>query len=423
MGAVEVRPRPGLVKHRGQSVRLRPEATRSIIPAMHQISLNAHGFMPHGMCYLWRPDILWLHVGSDALTALAYYSIPVAMLIFAQRRPDLAYRPVVWLFIAFLVLCGTTHLMSIWTVWSPHYLAEGALKATTALASVVTAIALWPLLPRALALPSRDELAAANAGLQAENARRSVAEAELTALAGALENRVAQRTGELERANQALRQFAGAASHDLRAPVRHIGVFAELLERDEGEALSQGGRETLDRIRSSAQRMKTLIDGLLEYARLVNTPPVSETLDLAAIARRAAETHAPTIAETDADMVIKALPAAVGDPVLIERVFDNLISNALKYRGEAAPVITIAGAVGADGMVQVSVTDNGPGIPADQADAAFEMLNQLSADSDGLGAGLAFCKTIIESHGGALTLDPAWTTGARFVFTLPSSDC
>jgi signal transduction histidine kinase len=387
---------------------------------MQAMSLSVHGFMPHGMCYLWRPEILWLHVGSDAVIALAYFSIPVAMTIFARRRPDLAYRPVVGLFIAFILLCGLTHLVSIWTVWTPDYFLEGALKALTALASVATAIALWPLLPRALALPSRDRLEAANAQLREENMRRANAEGELKALAGTLERRVAERTSELERANAALRQFSSAASHDLRAPVRHMGVFAELLERDEGERLSDEGREMLNRIRLSAGRMQTLIDGLLEYALLVNTPPSPARVNLSGIAERATETHAPSIETAGASVTVGELPEALADPVLIERVFDNLISNALKYAGDG-PTITITGGAAPEGMVEIHVTDDGPGVPADQADAIFNMLNRLSSETEGLGAGLAFCRTIIDSHGGAIRLDAGHEGGARFVFTLPAA--
>jgi len=387
---------------------------------MQSISLSVHGFMPHGMCYLWRPEILWLHVGSDGVIALAYFSIPVAMTIFARRRPDLAYRPVVGLFTAFILLCGLTHLVSIWTVWTPDYFLEGALKALTALASVATAVALWPLLPRALALPSRDRLEAANAQLRDENMRRANAEGELKTLAGTLERRVVERTAELERANAALRQFSSAASHDLRAPARHMGVFAELLARDEGERLSDQGREMLSRIQLSAGRMQTLIDGLLEYALLVNTPPSPETVSLTKIAERAAETHAPSMEAAGASVTVSPLPQALADAVLIERVFDNLISNALKYAG-SSPAITISQGTGSDGMVEIHVTDDGPGVPADQAEAIFNMLNRLSSETDGIGAGLALCRTIIESHGGDIRLDTSHDGGARFVFTLPAS--
>ena len=378
--------------------------------------------MPHGMCYLWRPEILWLHVGSDALTALAYFSIPGALFVLARRRPDLAYRPVVWLFTAFILLCGTTHLMSIWTVWTPDYRAEGVLKALTALASAATAVVLWPLLPRALALPSRAALETANADLTDEIARRRDAEAELTALAAQLENRVEARTAELERANEALRQFAGAASHDLRAPARHMGVFAELLERDEGEALSEDGRAMLGRIRTSAAHMQTLIDTLLEYARCINTPPDPDRIDLNDPARRAAETHQPTLDGIGGTVRIADLPRAFADPVLVERVFDNLISNAVKHRGADAPRILVEGETLEDGRVRLAVTDDGPGVPADQVDAIFQMLNRGSADTEGLGAGLALCKTIVESHGGTIALDAAHDGGARFVFTLPAAD-
>ncbi len=382
---------------------------------------SAHGFMPHGMCYLWRPEILWLHVGSDAVTALAYFSIPAAMMVFAHRRPDLAYRPVVFLFTAFILLCGTTHLFSIWTVWTPDYFAEGIIKMLTAAASLATAIALWPLLPRALALPSHNVLEAANADLRGEVARRSAVEAALKGLTSELEARVGQRSAELERANDALRQFAGAASHDLRAPVRHISVFTELLERDEASGMSEAGRETLGRIRTSAERMQTLIDGLLEYARLVNTPPNIQPLEAAELARAAFDSLVDAGEAADARLELGELPPTKGDPLLIERVFDNLISNALKYRGSAAPVITISGVRRDDGWVEIAVADNGPGVPADQAEAIFEMLRRLSGEQPGLGVGLAFCRIIVDSHGGSIHLDTQHQGGARFVFTVPGA--
>ncbi|MGJ3232069.1 MAG: sensor histidine kinase [Oceanicaulis sp.] len=384
-------------------------------------TFSMHGFMPHGMCYLWRPDVLWLHVGSDAVIALSYFSIPVAMTVFAVRRPDLSYRPVVWLFTAFIVLCGLTHAVSIWTVWTPDYLFEGYLKAATATASLATAIALWPLLPRALALPSSEDLRAKNEALRLEVARRAAAEAELKALAGDLERRVERRTGELKRANAALNQFATTASHDLRAPLRHIGLFAELLARDEAE-LSDAGRDQVARISASAARLQTLIDGLLTYARLVNTPPQVAALDLGAVARAAVEARRPEIEAAGAMVRVADLPMAQADGVLIERVFDNLIANGLKYHsGEGAPEIRIDGAPAEPGFVSISVTDNGPGVAAEHAERIFAMLSRLSSDGDGAGVGLAFCRTIVESHGGTITLDPAYQDGARFVFTLPAA--
>jgi len=126
-------------------------------------------FMPHGFCFLWRPDVLWLHVISDAAIALAYFCIPVVLIYFIRKRSDLPFPMVFWLFGAFIMLCGTTHLLSIWVLWHPDYYVEGAVKAMTALASIGTFLALILLVPKALAIPSPAQLNAANAKLQQAN--------------------------------------------------------------------------------------------------------------------------------------------------------------------------------------------------------------------------------------------------------------
>ena len=115
---------------------------------------SSEGFMPHGHCYLWKPGVVWLHVISDALIALAYYSIPITLVHFVRRRRDLSFHWIFLCFAVFIVACGTTHLMEIWSVWKPTYWLSGGIKALTALASVPTAILLIGLVPKALALPS-----------------------------------------------------------------------------------------------------------------------------------------------------------------------------------------------------------------------------------------------------------------------------
>jgi PAS domain S-box-containing protein len=133
-------------------------------------------FMPHGHCYRWEPAVLWLNVASDALIALAYYSIPTSLATFGRRRPDIGFQWMTALFVAFIFACGTTHAMAIWTVWHPDYGLEGLVKAATALLSSATAVLLVRLLPQALALPSPTALEAANAALAAEVDRRKIAE-------------------------------------------------------------------------------------------------------------------------------------------------------------------------------------------------------------------------------------------------------
>ena len=143
--------------------------------------LNSADLAPHGVCLLWRPELIWMHVLSDAVIGIAYYSIPVALIYLVWKRKDIDFGWVFWLFAAFILACGTTHFFSIWTLWNPDYGTEGLIKFVTALVSILTAIALWPLLPKMLALPSPAQLRGANTALQREIADRRQAEARVRA--------------------------------------------------------------------------------------------------------------------------------------------------------------------------------------------------------------------------------------------------
>lgn len=122
-------------------------------------------FIPHGHCYLWKPELVGLHILSDALIALAYYSIPLTLFYFVQRRRDLPFIWVFLLFSAFIIACGTTHLMAIWTLWHPTYWLSGTIKLLTACVSVATAVLLVPIVPKALSLPSPAQLEVTNQAL------------------------------------------------------------------------------------------------------------------------------------------------------------------------------------------------------------------------------------------------------------------
>lgn len=133
-------------------------------------------FMPHGHCFWWQPDVLWLHVVSDAVVAAAYFSIPAVLLIIRRRRPDFGHLPVLVLFAAFIFFCGLTHVLGIWTMWDPIYRFEGAIKASTAVFSVVTAVALWPMLPKILAIPDPRRLEELIEAYEIEASGRKLAE-------------------------------------------------------------------------------------------------------------------------------------------------------------------------------------------------------------------------------------------------------
>lgn len=145
------------------------------------VFFSSGGFIPHGHCYLWKPDLVWLHILSDSLIALAYYSIPVTLFYFVRKRQDLPFDWIFLLFGSFIIACGTTHVMEIWTLWHPTYWLSGFVKAITALVSVYTAASLVPLVPKALALPSPAVLEATNRELKNQIAYRLQVEEALQA--------------------------------------------------------------------------------------------------------------------------------------------------------------------------------------------------------------------------------------------------
>jgi hypothetical protein len=136
-------------------------------------------FVPHGYCLLWRPDLVVMHATADFITAISYFSIPAAIHVFIIRRRDMDYSWLAWLFVAFISACGMTHLVGLVTLWQPVYGLQGLVKLAAAGVSLVTAIVMWPLLPRALALPSPAMLREANDKLHAEILQRQQAEADL----------------------------------------------------------------------------------------------------------------------------------------------------------------------------------------------------------------------------------------------------
>jgi len=165
--------------------------------------LFSSDFMPHGYCYLWKPGLVWLHVLSDALIALAYFSIPVTLVYFIRRRRDLPFH---WMFVSFgmfILACGATHTMEVWTLWHGTYWLSGAIKVVTAMASVPTAILLVQIVPQMLALPSPE-------AMRLEIAERKRVEGALHQANNELERKVLERTTELRQSESELRQLIDA---------------------------------------------------------------------------------------------------------------------------------------------------------------------------------------------------------------------
>ncbi|MEQ8318813.1 MAG: PAS domain-containing sensor histidine kinase [Rhodospirillales bacterium] len=169
---------------------------------------DAASFMPHGVCLAWRPDLVALHVVSDLGIFLAYSTIPVALIYFVRRRKDLEYSKLFGLFAAFILFCGATHAFAIVILWYPLYGIHGVLKALTAIVSIMTAVMIWPIIPKALALPSPSQLRKANEELLAEIKQRKQVEEELRQTQFQLEQRVHERTRDLLESENRFKDFA-----------------------------------------------------------------------------------------------------------------------------------------------------------------------------------------------------------------------
>jgi len=224
----------------------------------------------------------------------------------------------------------------------------------------------------------------------------------------------------LERSNAELDQFAYVASHDLKEPLILLSAYARMLGERHGDSLDEEGLTFLGHVRDEAARMKAMIDDLLDYSRLQTRAEEASTVDLAEVLDTALTTLAPRIEESQARVDVEgSLPSVEGSPAQFERLFRNLISNALKFRSDDPPVIAVS-AEREDGAWIISLRDNGIGIDPAKAGRIFEVFHRLHSQEQyaGTGMGLAISKRIVERHGGRIWVEPAEGGGSVFKFAL-----
>lgn len=234
------------------------------------------------------------------------------------------------------------------------------------------------------------------------------------------ENELHHTLDALKRSNADLEQFAYAASHDLQEPLRMISTYTTVLERSLKKQEDDKTGQYFQILIESSRRMHSLIEGLLQYSRISSEKEEFRPVELSIIVSEVIKLLEIAVAESHAQIKVAPLPVIIANPVQMKQLFQNLITNAIKYRGERNPVIEI-NAEKKDGMVTISVKDNGIGISAEYFDKIFVIFQRLNDRSvyPGTGIGLSICKRIAENHGGRIWLQSEPGTGSTFFFTIP----
>ncbi len=399
-------------------------------------------FIPHGHCYLWKPGLVWLHLASDVLTAMAYYSVAIAIVYFRNERKDLPANTVTLLTGYFFVfaLCGSTHLMGVVTLWYPIYWFSGLLKALNALWSAYAfTFLLIPLIPVALDAPSPAQLAITNQELEDSRNRIQSINVEL-------EQRVQQRTAQLEAsnrakdeflireqvvraeaeaANRAKDEFLSVLSHELRTPLNAILGWSQILRK---QHLSQDRvMRALETIERNAKSQAKIIEDILDISRIITGKLRLQVqpVNLVTIIEAAIESVR-LAAEAKSIRIKSVLDSSnnhiSGDADRLQQVVWNLLSNAIKFTPQGGQVQVRLEWV--NSHVEIIVSDTGVGISPDFLPYVFDRFRQHDSTSTrsygGLGLGLAIVRQLVELHGGTVTVtSPGIGQGATFTVKLP----
>ena len=366
-------------------------------------TLAAYTFMPHGHCYLWREDILLLHTASDIIISLAYIAIPLALAYFVVRRWNHPYRTLLLLFASFIFLCGCTHIMSVVTTWFPVYVFEGWVKFVTGAVSAVTAVVLWPLIPKAVAMP--EELFATRRNLVEESLQKAKAQQQ----------------------NELKSQFLANMSHEIRTPMTSIIGFTDfLLEQD----MRADHKEMMRLMNESATHLRRIIDDALDLSKIESGKLgiLRRNMDLKQCLRDVVALLEPRAHEKgiylNAD-IDSAVPDTVsGDRVRIAQVVTNLVHNAIKFTSVGGVTVSLHLEAESEMKVCVSLTveDSGSGIARENLERVFDAFTQESEGTPenvgGTGLGLTIASRLVAMMGGQMSVESEKGHGTSFFVTL-----
>ena len=378
--------------------------------------LSTNGFIPHGHCYLWKPQLVWLHVTSDLLIGTAYIAISATLAyLVVQTRREIPFH---WMFLAFglfITACSSTHFLEVVTLWQPVYWLSGDVKVLTAIASVTTALALPPLVPQALKL-----LQTAKAS-EERRQQLETANQELEAL-----------YHKVKQLDQAKTQFFANVSHELRTPLALIlGPLEKLLVE---EALTSEQRYSLELVERNARGLLNQVNYLLDIARLeMQQMPVHYSqMDLAQATRLTAAFFETLAEERQIEFSVETPPHLPGqlDAEKFRQILLNLLSNAFKFtplsgmiRLTLQTVSSDSAASGATEQAVLTIQDSGPGVPEALREAIFDRFyTRAGGDTTRFGStglGLAIVEELVVLQGGTVVVGDGATGGACFTITLP----
>ncbi len=399
-------------------------------------------FMPHGHCYMWRPDLLWTNVIADGLITLSYISIPFTLLYFIHKRKDVPFDWMLTAFGVFILACGTSHVMEILTIWQPYYWLSALVKVITAIASVITAILLVRLVPAALKIPSpqqlarvNDELREAQAELVTTARRAGMAEIATNVLhnvgnvlnsvnvsARLLYEKVHASKGQgVIRVAELMKQHSDdlgafiSSDPKGRALPGYLGKLAEALAAEQRSMIDE-----LVQLTKSIDHIKEIVATQQSYAgnsSVLEPGSLRELIeDVVRICDVSLARHHVTLIKELAD-----IPMMLLDKHKVLQILINLINNAKQALDSVADRpsrITLRLKATDDKRVRIEVEDNGEGISRDNINRVFE--HGFTTRADGHGFGLHSCILAAHEMGGELTVQSAGPgKGALFTLELP----